>query len=286
MAEKRFFWIKLMDDFLWGDKVKFLMHQKNGYAYVVLYQMLCSLAKNSKGQLVKQLGNILIKLDIDAIFGELSGYFDYDTIVVAMGLFEQLAMVFWDAENGVFTIADFDNMVGSECASAARVRRLRENARNEQRLNPPLQSNEFDVTTPLQSNDNAVTYPLQSDDDSVTPALHSPLHCNCRDKSTELDRVRTNEDKDIYKNQPREREHVYARESYQDIIEALDVEQVVRPTLSNFIKHCQLNGRTLTNAKLEDILVHMDMLRLTPQQKIDRLKDAINGGYFDIRRGI
>lgn len=185
MAEKRYFWIKLMDDFLWGDKVKFLMHQKNGAEYVVLYEMLCSLAKNSKGRLIKQLGNILIELDINAIYGELSGYFEYDTIVVAMGLYEKLDMVYQEDGNGVFTIKDFDNMVGSECASAARVRRLRENARAEQQLNPPLQSNENGVTTSSQSNEKTVTYPLQSNDNSVTPSLHSPLHCNPRVKSTE-----------------------------------------------------------------------------------------------------
>lgn len=171
MAEKRYFWIKLMDDFLWGDKVKFLMHQKNGAEYVVMYEMLCSLAKNSNGRLVKQLGNILIELDIDAIYGELKGYFEYDTIVVAMGLFSKLDLVYQEDEGGVFTIKDFDNMVGSESASAARVRRLRENAK---------------ATQALQSNDNGVTLPLHCNENSVTPSLHSPLHCNSRVQSTDI----------------------------------------------------------------------------------------------------
>lgn len=185
MAEKRFFWIKLMDDFLWGDKVKFLMRQKNGSDYVVMYLMLCSLAKNSNGRLVKQLGNILIQLDVDTIYGELNGYFKYDTIVVAMGLFSQLDLIYQEVGDGVFIIKNFDNMVGSECASAARVRRLRENARNEQQLDPPLQSNEL----PLKGNDIDVTQPLQSNKNSVTSALQSPLHCNCRVKSIELDNL-------------------------------------------------------------------------------------------------
>ena len=285
MAEKRFFWIKLMDDFLWGDKVKFLMHQKNGAEYVVLYEMLCSLAKNSKGRLIKQLGNILIELDINAIYGELSGYFEYDTIVVAMGLFEKLDMVYQENGNGVFTIKDFDNMVGSESASAARVRRFRENARNEQQLNPPLHSNENDVTPTSQCNESTVTKPLQSNDRGVTSALQSPLHCNCRVKSTELDRVSKKENKEIDNYQPRER--VYARESYKDVMDNLMVDESVRPTLWSFIQHCQLNGHTLTNEKLSSILIYMDIpLRLSNNEKIARLKDAINGGYYDIRRDI
>lgn len=166
MAEKRYFWIKLMDDFLWGDKVKFLMNQKNGAEYVVMYEMLCSLAKNSNGRLVKKLGNILLELNLDAIYGELKGYFEYDTIVVAMSLFAKLDLLYQEEENGVFVITDFDNMVGSECASAARVRRLRENARQNQ------------LQAPLQSNENGVTSELQG-------ALQEGTNCNSRDKSIE-----------------------------------------------------------------------------------------------------
>lgn len=184
MAEKRYFWIKLMDDFLWGDKVKFLMHQKNGAEYVVMYEMLCSLAKNSNGRLVKQLGNILIELDIDAIYGELKGYFEYDTIVVAMSLFAKLDLVYKEDESGIFTIKDFKSMIGSEGANAARMRRLRENARQNQ-LHAPSQSDEYDVTQMSQSDD----VPSQSDEISVTRASHTPSqsvsHCDYRDKSLE-----------------------------------------------------------------------------------------------------
>lgn len=270
MAEKRYFWIKLMDDFLWGDKVKFLMRQKNGAEYVVMYEMLCSLAKNSNGRLVKQLGNILIELDIDAIYGELKSYFEYDTIVVAMGLFGKLDLVYQEDESGVFTIKDFENMIGSEGASAARVRRFRENVKN-QALQPPLQSNDNTVTPMSQGNDNGVTNPLQP-----------PLQSNCRDKSLELDILRTNGNKNMFLKQSHERPRM--RESYQDIIDNLSVEDNVRPMLSEFIKHCHLNGHILTNQKLSDILITMDMMKLSAEEKIKKLRDAINGGYYDIKR--
>ena len=46
VEDKKFYWIKLKDDFMSGDTIDFLMGQKNGAEYVVLYQMLC--LKNKK----------------------------------------------------------------------------------------------------------------------------------------------------------------------------------------------------------------------------------------------
>ena len=50
-----------------------------------------------------------------------------------------------------------------------------------------------------------------------------------------------------------------------------------------FIQHCQLNGKTLTNDKLEGIIVKLDLVHgENTQAKIDSLKNAISGGYYDI----
>lgn len=78
--------------------------------------------------------------------------------------------------------------------------------------------------------------------------------------------------------------NAHTRESYEDIIDNICLEDDVRPILSEFIKHCRLNGRTLTNAKLEGILVYMDCKGYSVSDKIKALSDAINGGYFDIKR--
>lgn len=74
------------------------------------------------------------------------------------------------------------------------------------------------------------------------------------------------------------------RESYDDVMNDMALEQEVKPIMWRFIKHCQLNGRTLTNDKLTDILYEMDKQRLDSDEKIEALQAAINGGYFDIRR--
>ena len=77
------------------------------------------------------------------------------------------------------------------------------------------------------------------------------------------------------------------RESYEDVMNEMGLEENVRPTMWEFIKHCQLGGKTIINSKLEDICIRLDMAcGLTEKpiaNKIQILKDAINGGYYDIK---
>ena len=73
--------------------------------------------------------------------------------------------------------------------------------------------------------------------------------------------------------------------SYETIMDDLEVDEGLKPMLWAFIKHCQLNGRTLTNDKLSNIIVTMDLRRLSTAEKIELLQNAINGGYYDIKRG-
>ena len=72
-------------------------------------------------------------------------------------------------------------------------------------------------------------------------------------------------------------------DSYNKIIDDLCVDAKVRPMLFEFIKHCQLNGKVVTNHKLTDIIIRLDASYAQNEQaKIDSLKRAINSGFFDI----
>lgn len=72
-------------------------------------------------------------------------------------------------------------------------------------------------------------------------------------------------------------------QSYESIMDDLEVEEVVRPKLWEFIKHCQANGHTLINSKLSDIIIRLDFAyKQDTSQKIESLKKAIAGGYYDI----
>ena len=97
--------------------------------------------------------------------------------------------------------------------------------------------------------------------------------------SIELGKECKEEDREINNyNQP------CARESYESIMEDMCLEEEVKPMMWSFIKHCQLNGKTLTNDKLTSILIEMDKQRLYSSEKIQALEAAVNGGYYDIKR--
>lgn len=127
-GEKRFYWLKLKAEFMTGDIIDFLMSQKNGANYVVLYQMLCVKTINTKGELVTKIGEVLIPYDAEKIQRECK-WFDIDTIVVAMELYKKLGLVY-EQENGIIAISDFEEIVGNE-TYWAKVKRI-EREKNKQ----------------------------------------------------------------------------------------------------------------------------------------------------------
>lgn len=72
--------------------------------------------------------------------------------------------------------------------------------------------------------------------------------------------------------------------TYEDVMEDFQVSDILKPVLFEFIKHCQLNGKKITNDKLEDLIIELDR-RENEYEKIMLVKNAINGGYFDVKRG-
>ena len=123
MAERKYYWIKLKKDFMNSDAVDFLMSQKNGAEYVVLYQMLCLMTVKTNGKLERQLNEVIIPYDAEKIQRD-TKYFNIDTVRNALQLYIHLGLIYKD-DNGCLSIADYENLVGSEGGSAKRVRRFR-----------------------------------------------------------------------------------------------------------------------------------------------------------------
>ena len=246
MAEynnQRFYWIKLTDRFMTSDTVDFLMEQKDGANYVVLYQMLCLKTVNNDGQLSRTIGEVIIPYEEEKIQRDMK-WFSIDTIRVALNLYQKLGLIYRQ-ENGMLKIANFENLIGSQTISAFK--------KQEQRL---LRGGQM-------GGQKVEFCPPEKD----------------KEKDKDIIKERMKENKEI-----KEIENNNARETYQSIMDDMCLEQSVRPTMWAFIKHCQLNGKTLTNDKLTNILVEMDLQNLTSEEKNKVLLDAINGGYFDIRR--
>ena len=112
----RYYWIKLTDRFLESDTVDFLMSQKDGANYVVLYQMLCLKSVNNNGVLARQIGELIIPYDEEKITRDCK-YFNIDTVRIALELYKRLGLVY-EQEDGILRIADFERLIGSQTISA------------------------------------------------------------------------------------------------------------------------------------------------------------------------
>jgi hypothetical protein len=112
----RYYWIKLTDRFMSSDTVDFLMSQKDGANYVVLYQMLCLKTVNNNGVMARQLGEVIVPYEIEKIQRDFK-WFTIDTVRVALELYKKLGLIFVN-NDGILAIANFDRLIGSQTFGA------------------------------------------------------------------------------------------------------------------------------------------------------------------------
>ncbi len=139
---KRFYWIKLRENFFQQETIDWLMEQENGSAYIVLYLKMCLLTANTSGELIRTIGNMTIPYEPKKI-SQKTG-FDIDTVNVALSLFKHLGLI-EETQEGIPVMPEVKNMVGSESESATRVRKYRKKKKT-------LQSNTEVTNKALQSN--------------------------------------------------------------------------------------------------------------------------------------
>ncbi len=123
MAEKRYFWIKLNENFFNLDTVDFLFSQKNGCEYIVLYLKLLLQTKNTDGDMATKIGEMTIPYDAEKIARDTK--FSVDTVLVGLELFKKLGMIV-EKDNGIYNIPYTEATIGSETSSAQRVRKHRQ----------------------------------------------------------------------------------------------------------------------------------------------------------------
>ena len=126
---KRYYWIKLKDSFMSSDEIDYLMSQPDGANYVVLYQMLCLKTINTNGCLVSQIGEMLIPYDAEKIQRECK-WFSLATVRVALSVYKQIGLIF-ESPDGILTISNYSDIVGSETDYSAQKRLQRENRRRQ-----------------------------------------------------------------------------------------------------------------------------------------------------------
>lgn len=137
---KRYFWLKLKDDFFDDDAIEWLEEQPNGKEYVLFYLKLCLKSLKHDCCLIRTVGNMLIPYDAKKL-GELT-HTKEDTVIVALELLKRIGLVDLQ-ENGALFMAKVSEMIGSETNAAARMRKAREKAKEVGRVNnvrPMLQN--------------------------------------------------------------------------------------------------------------------------------------------------
>ena len=110
-----------------------------------------------------------------------------------------------------------------------------------------------------------------------------PDNDNDNDNDNEYDNILESKEESKNKEISNNNIHTHARETYDEIFEDFGVEPMLKDTLIEFIRHCQLNKKLVTNEKLKNIIVRLDMAHNDDVYgKIQSVQNAISGGYFDV----
>lgn len=122
MGNKKYYWLKLENDFFEDDTILYLEEQENGKDYVIFYLKLLLKSLNDNGKLIRVVGSVLMPYDARAL-AKLTNT-NIDTVTTAMNAFEQIGLV-KKLDTGEIYMTQIDEMIGSETASAKRVRKHR-----------------------------------------------------------------------------------------------------------------------------------------------------------------
>ena len=116
---KKYYWLKLKEDFFEDDTIEWIEEQPGGEKYSLFYLKLCLKSLKTDGILIRNVGEMLIPYDVKKL-AEITKT-DIDTVRVAMELFKKIGLI-QILENGEIYMAQLKNMVGSESKWAEKKR--------------------------------------------------------------------------------------------------------------------------------------------------------------------
>lgn len=122
-SNKKYYWLKLKEDFFEEDTIAWIEEQENGKEYCLFYLKLCLKSLKTNGLLIRNVGSMLVPYD-EKTLAKVTNT-DTDTVIVAMELFKRIGLV-QILENGEIYMAQLQNMVGSETSKAQLMRNKRE----------------------------------------------------------------------------------------------------------------------------------------------------------------
>lgn len=122
MSSKKYYWLKLKEDFFEEDAISWIEEQDNGKDYCLFYLKLCLKSLKTNGLLIRNVGSMLVPYDAKTLAKVTNT--DTDTVRVAMDILTKIGLI-QILENGEIFITQLQNMVGSETSKAQLMRNKR-----------------------------------------------------------------------------------------------------------------------------------------------------------------
>ena len=161
MAEKKYYWLKLPRNFFGKHYIKILRAKENGELLVLFYMWMLTEAIDHKGRLRYSED---IPYD-EEMLAEASG-FALHIVTQALQQFTKLQLVITESDGTLFMPKSIE-MVGSESASAQRVREYRERKNSKEKKPETVENTE--------SNDNVTKYNADVQKSNIEKELEKEL---------------------------------------------------------------------------------------------------------------
>lgn len=131
MADKRYYWLKLKEDFFQDEAIEWLEEQENGKEYCLFYLKLCLKSLKDDGRLIRTVGNLLIPYSTEKLAEATRT--KADTVMVAMQVLQRIGLV-EILDDGAIKMLKLQDMVGGEAGNANALRQKRFRQRKKQEL--------------------------------------------------------------------------------------------------------------------------------------------------------
>lgn len=119
---KRYYWLKLQENFFEDDTIDFIEGQENGEKYVLFYLKLCLKALKNEGKLIRYVGEMLLPYN-DVGIAKLTRT-DIDVVRSALTLFSRIGLI-KKMDSGEIYLTQLNEMVGTETQKAKYMRQRR-----------------------------------------------------------------------------------------------------------------------------------------------------------------
>jgi predicted phage replisome organizer len=262
METKKYYWLKLKEDFFEEDEISWIEEQENGKDYVLFYLKLCLKSIKTGGVLIRKVGDMYIPYDTKKL-AQITNT-PIDTVMAAMQILQAVKLV-EILDNGEIYLRSMQQMIGSETSKAELMRKSRAKKKQEQI------DNGNNVTTMLPDSSNNVDTEIEKEKEIDIEI----------DKKEKIKKEKNENDNPA--------ESVKAKKTnFDEIISEYTENEDLKNALNDFIKMRKAIKAVITDRALKGICSKLDTLASTDEDKVKILDQSIMNswkGVFPLKEG-